>query len=184
MSETVKDLEGAVEVFEEVLNDYGVISKAEAEAMVEKAKKDLHKADEASVADDPEEFGEEGQRYTLQDLKDRLPGDMWETVRLYIAGGEQLSDDDSTDVEKAVGSAIATSGDTLRRVRSNATAPVSKSDRDPAYDSTGDAEASPGDMLLKHLDEELGVPTGTVSKSEGKSKSDNPALSHIDEADL
>lgn len=39
-------------------------------------------------------------------------------------------------------------------------------------------------MLLKHLDEELGTPTGAVSKSEVKAKPNHPTLTHVDEADL
>lgn len=178
-----------VETFEGVLKDFDVVSKSDVEAMIDTK---LSKAEEGGVGsiEDVEETKAEANTYDLQDLQELLPEEVWEVVRTYLAGdGTDLPDDiegsePGGDVEKAVNSAITTSGESLNRVRGNATAPVSKSDSEPSYESTEDAEGSESDMLLKHLDEALGAPTGAVSKSDGKDKPDHPTLTHIDRADL
>ena len=100
---------------EEVLKEYGVISREEAQALINKRMDELHKADEARVADNSEKFGDDS-RLTSQDLQQILPDDIWKTVRQYLAtegedveASEDMDVEPEGDVEKAVYGAIGTS---------------------------------------------------------------------------
>lgn len=185
--------EELVDTFTEVLEDFEVVSKSDVEAMIAEARPRLSKSEEGGVGsiEDVEGTKAEANTYDPTELQELLPSEVWEVVRTYLAGdGSDLPEDvegsePDGDVEKAVNSALFTSGESLNRVRGNATAPISKEDAtEPAYSSPEDAEGSESDMLLKHLDEELGTPTGPVSPSEGKDKPDHLILTHIDRADL
>lgn len=184
-----------VDTFTEVLEDFEVVSKSEVETMIDSK---LSKAEEGGVGsiEDVEEIKTEGSNLTPQDLEQILPGEVWETVRQYLATGgedveasEDMDVEPEGDVEKAVYGAIGTSGETLRKVRGEAGAPVSKSDSEPSYESEEDTEGSETDMVLKHVNEALEQPTGSLNKSESKSKSGNVStsrlvLDEIDRADL
>ncbi|WP_117368118.1 hypothetical protein [Natrarchaeobaculum sulfurireducens] len=180
-----------VETFEGVLKDFEVVSKSEVEDMIDSK---LSKAEEGGVGsiEDMEETKAEANTYDPAQLEQVLPPEVWEVVRTYLShNGEPSEDMDvepESDVEKAVNSAIGGSGETLRKVRGEAGAPVSKSDTDPSYEGE-DGEGSETDMVLKHVNEALEQPTDSLNKSESKSKSGNVStsrlvLDEIDRADL
>lgn len=169
--------EELISTFEEVLNDYGVISKSAAQSMIEKRLEELQKDDEAHVAESPEEFEDDG-GYTPQDLQEVLPDDVWRVVRRYVAqDGAPLPEADEVDgdVEKAVTDAITTSGETLTKVRGELAAQQEPS---TSYEGTGKS-VSTSDMLLTNFYDSVGTPK-PIRKRKAK-ETFNPALRQIEE---
>lgn len=142
----LEEFDEAVEAMEETLERYGVITKAEVEEMIEE---ELTKADEATVAESPEEFEGDG-GYTPQDLQEVLPDDVWSVVRRYLGqDGAALPDADEADgdVEKAVHNALITSGETLRKVRGEL---ATHQEASTSYEGT-EKSVSTSDVLLSNF---------------------------------
>lgn len=175
-----EEKEDLIRTFEDVLNDFQVVAKSDVEALIEERVADLKKAAEEGE-EEAEEEAEDG-KYTLADLQARLPSSVYETVRAALTqeGFEVVeagSAEEAEDVSKSVERALTTSGETLRKVRSEG-APVQEVT--PSHESTQEASEPISKTILSQFEDMQPAPI----RKESKSKSDNPALHGIDEADL
>ena len=183
-----EELEEAVEAFEEVLKDYGVISRAEAMEMIEKAKEeeglqdvDTHEARERE-AETAAQAAEETFSVTVEQLREALPSDIWTIVSRHLAAAEDpLPDTDMVgmepDVEKAVNSALTTSGETLTKVRGELAV---ASEPSQSYEETEKA-VSTSDVLLSRFYDGSMEPR-PVRKSKEAKKDTPEGLTAIEDA--
>lgn len=181
--------EELVETFQEILEDHGIISKAEVKEMIAKAAEeddlqdvDQHKARERE-ADAAAEAAEETWSLTVERLRETLPDNVWEIVSRYMAdAGEDLPEADMVgmgdDVEKAVGDAFTTSRSTLTKVRSELAA---NQETSTSYEGT---KKSRGPISKTLLSDFYGTMESKEAVRKSKKGKDAPAgLTAVEESE-